>query len=73
MYLVHYSIQTMRLTADVFFSFRKFLHSPSALPFLSIPVCCGVSSLVIDTLCKQAVGHNATVGCFCFDFTAKVK
>jgi len=29
-----------------------------------------VSSLVIDTLCKQAVGGNATVACFYFDFAA---
>ena len=27
-----------------------------------------VSSLVIDTLCKQAVGGNANVACFYFDF-----
>ena len=30
-----------------------------------------VSSLVIDTLCKQAVGENATVACFYFDFAAR--
>ena len=29
---------------------------------------CGVSSLVIDTLCKQAVGEDAAVACFYFDF-----
>ena len=29
-----------------------------------------VSSLVIDTLCKQAVEENAGVACFYFDFTA---
>ena len=29
---------------------------------------CNVSSLVIDTLCKQAVGRNAAVACFYFDF-----
>ena len=29
---------------------------------------CDLSSLVIDTLCKQAVGENATVACFYFDF-----
>ena len=29
---------------------------------------CDVSSLVIDTLCKQAVGGNAAVACFYFDF-----
>ena len=31
---------------------------------------CDVSSLVIDTLCKQAVEENAAVACFYFDFTA---
>ena len=30
----------------------------------------GVSSLVIDTLCKQAVEGNAAVACFYFDFAA---
>jgi len=30
-----------------------------------------VSSLVIDTLCKQAVEENAAVACFYFDFAAK--
>ena len=34
---------------------------------------CGVSSLVIDTLCKQAVGENAAVACFYFDFAAPVE
>ena len=29
------------------------------------------SSLVIDTLCKQAVGENATVACFYFDFATQ--
>ena len=29
------------------------------------------SSLVIDTLCKQAVGGNATVACFYFDFATQ--
>jgi len=31
---------------------------------------CNVSSLVIDTLCKQAVGENAAVACCYFDFAA---
>ena len=31
----------------------------------------GVSSLVIDTLCKQAVGRSAAVACFYFDFAAQ--
>ena len=31
---------------------------------------CDVSSLVIDTLCKQAVGRNTGVACFYFDFAA---
>ena len=31
---------------------------------------CGVSSLAIDTLCKQAIGGNAAVACFYFDFAA---
>ena len=30
-----------------------------------------VSSLVIDTLCKQAVGENAAVACFYFDFASQ--
>ena len=30
-----------------------------------------VSSLVMDTLCKQAVEENAAVACFYFDFTAQ--
>ena len=34
-------------------------------------ISCGVSSLVIDTLCKQAVGENAAVACFYFDFAAQ--
>ena len=32
---------------------------------------CDVSSLVIDTLCKQAVGGNAAVACIYFDFAAQ--
>ena len=32
---------------------------------------CGVSSLVIDNLCDQARGQNATVACFYFDFAAQ--
>ena len=34
-------------------------------------ISCGVSSLVIDTLCKQVVGENAAVACFYFDFAAQ--
>ena len=30
-----------------------------------------ISSLVIDTLCKQAVGENAAVACFYFDFATQ--
>ena len=30
-----------------------------------------LSSLVIDTLCKQAVDENATVACFYFDFATR--
>ena len=30
-----------------------------------------LSSLVIDTLCKQAVDQNATVACFYFDFATQ--
>ena len=30
-----------------------------------------ISSLVIDTLCKQVVGENAAVACFYFDFAAQ--
>ena len=30
-----------------------------------------VSSLVIDTLCKQAAGENAAVACFYFDFATQ--
>ena len=33
-------------------------------------ISCIVSSLVIDTLCKQAVEGNAGVACFYFDFAA---
>ena len=32
---------------------------------------CDVSSLVIDTICKQALEENAGVACFYFDFTAQ--
>jgi len=32
---------------------------------------CDASSLVIDTLCKQAMGRNAAVACFYFDFAAQ--
>ena len=32
---------------------------------------CDFSSLVIDTLCKQAVDESATVGCFYFDFATQ--
>ena len=32
---------------------------------------CDASSLVIDTLCKQAVEENAVVTCFYFDFAAQ--
>ena len=31
---------------------------------------CDFSSLVIDTLCKQAMGRNTGVACFYFDFAA---
>ena len=34
-------------------------------------ISCDVSSLVIDTLCKRAVGENAAVACFYFDFAAQ--
>ena len=34
-------------------------------------ISCDVSSLVIDTLCKQAVEGNAAVGCFYFDFATQ--
>ena len=34
-------------------------------------ISCDVSSLVIDTLCKQAVDGNAAVACFYFDFAAQ--
>jgi len=33
-------------------------------------ISCDTSSLVIDTLCKQAVAGNAGVACFYFDFAA---
>jgi len=32
---------------------------------------CNVSSLVVDTLCEQAVQENAAVACFYFDFGAQ--
>ena len=32
---------------------------------------CDASSLVVDTLCKQAVKANAAVACFYFDFAAQ--
>ena len=32
---------------------------------------CGVSSLVIDALCKQAVEENTAVACFYFDFAVQ--
>ena len=32
---------------------------------------CNVSSLVVDTLCEQAVQENAAVACFNFDFAAQ--
>ena len=32
---------------------------------------CSISSLVIDTLCKQAMEGNAAVACFYFDFAAQ--
>ena len=31
---------------------------------------CDASSLVVDTLCKPAMGGNATVACFYFDFAS---
>ena len=34
-------------------------------------ISCDASSLVIDTLCKQAMGGKAAVACFYFDFAAK--
>ena len=34
-------------------------------------ISCDASSLVIDTLCKQAVEGNASVACFYFDFAAQ--
>ena len=34
-------------------------------------ISCNVSSLVIDTLCKQALGENAGVACFYFDFAVQ--
>ena len=32
---------------------------------------CEISSLVIDTLCEQAVERKAAVACFYFDFAAQ--
>ena len=32
---------------------------------------CDASSLVIDSLCNQAEGRNATIACFYFDFAAQ--
>ena len=32
---------------------------------------CDVSSLVIDSLCNEAEGRNATIACFYFDFAAQ--
>ena len=37
----------------------------------ALVISCDISSLVIDTLCKQAVGENAAVACFYFDFAAQ--
>jgi len=34
-------------------------------------ISCNVSSLVVDTLCEQAVKENAAVACFYFDFAAQ--
>jgi len=34
-------------------------------------ISCDVSSLVVDTLYHQAVGENAAVACFYFNFTAQ--
>ena len=34
-------------------------------------ICCDVSSLMIDTLWKQAVEGNAAVACFYFHFAAR--
>ena len=34
-------------------------------------ISCDVSSLVIDTLCKQAARENAAVACFYFDFATQ--
>ena len=34
-------------------------------------ISCGVSSLVIDTLCRHAIGENIAVACFYFDFTVR--
>ena len=34
-------------------------------------ISCNASSLVVDTLCKQAVKENAAVACFYFDFAAQ--
>ena len=34
-------------------------------------ISCDVSSLVVDMLCRQAVGKNVAVACFYFDFAAQ--
>ena len=34
-------------------------------------ISCDISSLVIDTLCNQAVGGNSAVACFYFDFATQ--
>ena len=34
---------------------------------------CDASSLVIDSLCNQAEGRNATIACFYFDFAAQTE
>ena len=37
----------------------------------ALVISCDISSLVIDTLCKRAVGGNAAVACIYFDFAAQ--
>ena len=34
-------------------------------------ISCDISSLVIDDLCNQARGQDATVACFYFDFAVE--
>jgi len=34
-------------------------------------ISCDISSLVIDKLCERAIGENASVACFYFDFAVK--